>query len=412
VNLPFYISRRYLFAKKSHNAINIITSISVSVVAVGTMALIIVLSVFNGLENLFTSMYNSYESDLQITPKNGKYINLKDFPIDQIQQFDGVINYAEIVEDMALLKYNNGSGTEDRQFVAKLKGVPPHYANMSGIDTMLVDGDFALETHKGGALGVAGLGVYNRLNLRLTNVFVPVYAYYPNRNQKGAVNAMNAMDAFRIESFHCSGIFSVQQEYDDQLVFVSIDFARQLMQLEDQATSIELEIEEASISDVQSAVKELLGEDFSVKNQQEQNETIFKILKSEKWSSFLILAFIILIATFNIVGSITVLILEKKKDINSLRNMGADLQMVKRIFLFEGMLITLLGSAIGLALGALFIVLQQQYGIIPMEGSFVVDSFPVALKTMDFIYVFALVMSIGFGATVIPVSRIAKNNLD
>lgn len=411
VNLPYYISKRYLFAKKSHNAINLITGISVTVVAVGTMALIIVLSVFNGLEGLLNSMYGSYAPDLRITPTHGKYISMNDFPTKKLQEVEGLIYFSEIVEDMALLKYNSGTGNEDRQFVAKLKGVSTDYTKLSGIDTLLVDGGFYLENDDGDYFGVPGMGVYNRMNMRLSNMFSPIYAYYPNRTQKGAPSALNAMDAFKIESFYPSGVFNVQQDFNDQIVFVSIDFARKLMQLTDEATAIELRVDKNHIDECQEQIKELLGEGYYVRNQQEQNETLFKILKSEKWSSFLILSFILLIATFNIVGSITVLILEKKKDINSLRNMGAGNNMIKRIFFFEGMLISIIGSVFGLGIGALLILIQIQFGIIPMEGSFVIESFPVSMNLMDFLYVFLMVNLIGFGATLVPVSRISKQYL-
>ena len=404
MNLPFFIARRYLFAHKSHNAINIITGISVLVVAVGTMALISIMSVFNGLEDLVGSLYNSFTPELKISPKNGKYIDTKDFPSKEIQKMAGIAYYTEVLEDMALLKYDAyPKGSSARQYVAQIKGVSPDYAKMTGVDTMLLDGVFRLKDRMAN-YAVLGSGVAGRLQLRLMDYDSYISVYFPNDESGATINPMNS---FNIEQITPIGVFSVQQEIDDKVVLVPIDFARKLMGKESSATSIELGLSpNADLDEVQSQLQKLLGKDFIIKNRMQQNEVMYKIMKSEKWSSFLILGFILLIAIFNVVGSTTVLIIEKRKDIRSISHLGAEESLIKRIFLFEGMLISLFGAIAGLILGFILVMLQKYFGIVPMSGGFAVDTFPVALRISDFFAIFGLVLFIGFGASIYPVRKI------
>jgi lipoprotein-releasing system permease protein len=406
VNLPFFISRHYLFARKSHNAINIITAISVIVVAVGTMALISIMSVFNGLEELVGSLYNAFTPELKISPKSGKYIDTRRFPGNEIQKIPGVAYYTEVLEDMALLKYEaypKGAGTH--QYIARLKGVSPDYRRMTGVDTMMVDGDFLLK-NKYGDFMVLGGGVAARLQVRLMDMETPVQVYFPNAASEAALNPMNA---FNIENIAPVGVFSIQQDIDDNVVLIPIDFARKLMNQAHAATSIEIGLDKkASLDEIQKQIQDMLGDDYLVENRMQQNEMMYKVMQSEKWSSFLILGFILLIAIFNVVGSTTVLIIEKRKDIQSLSHLGAEESLIKRIFLFEGMLISLFGAISGLILGLVLILLQKHFGIIPMSGGFAVDAFPVAMKLTDFLAIFGLVLLIGFGASVYPVRKIGN----
>ncbi|RUA25684.1 MAG: ABC transporter permease [Bacteroidetes bacterium] len=404
MNLPFFIARRYLFARKSHNAINIITGISVLVVAVGTMALISIMSVFNGLEDLVGSLYNSFTPEFKITPKSGKYIDTRNFPANKIRKIKGVAYYSEVLEDMALLKYDAyPKGSAARQYVAQIKGVSPEYAQMTGVDTMLLDGNFLLKKGRMN-FAVLGSGVAGRLQVRLNDYGSAISVYFPNAESDAMLNPMNS---FNIEKIAPVGVFSVQQEIDDKIVIVPIDFARKLMGKQYEATSIELGLSpSAKLDETQNQIKNLLGDDFVIKNRMQQNEVMYKIMKSEKWSSFLILGFILLIAIFNVVGSTTVLIIEKRKDIQSLSHLGAEERLIKRIFLFEGMLISLFGALSGLVLGLILVLLQKYFGLIPMSGGFAVDAFPVALQFTDFLAIFALVVFIGFGASIYPVRKI------
>lgn len=407
-HLPFFISRRYLFAKKSHNAINIITAISMVVVAVGTLALILILSVFNGLEDLIASLYNAVQPDIEISPIKGKYIDLDSFNMEAIKADPSIVYYSEVIEDMALAKYTpvEGGGNE-RQLIVKIKAVQPDYNKMSGVDTMVFEGKFLLE-YKTHYFGVAGNGVASKLGLRLNNYNTPIYFYFP----RAEASEMNPMDAFNIEEAFPSGIISVQQEADDQLIFVSLGFAEKLMNLKNKATSIEILADKnADIKALKKRLEKSIGDNYKLKDRRQQNEMIYKITQSEKWSGFLILSFILLIAIFNVVGSVTVLILEKKEDIKTFAHMGFSEKLIRKIFLWEGMMISVYGGIIGLVLGMVIILLQQKFGFIPMEGSFAVSSFPVTMKFTDFIAIFSMVIAIGFLATILPVKRISKSIL-
>ena len=406
MNLPFFISRRYLFARKSHNAINIITGISVVVVAVGTMALISIMSVFNGLEDLVGSLYNSFTPQVKISPANGKYITLDNFPSRDIQNNPSVAYYSEVLEDMALLKYDAyPKGSAARQYVAQLKGVSGDYKQMTGVDTMLVDGGFLLKdalSH----YAILGGGVAGRLQVRLMDYDSRINVYFPNAEVDGLTNPLSS---FNIESIAPIGVFSIQQEIDDNVVIVPIEFARQLMNKDNSATSIELSLNKGvNEKKLIQELKDQLGDEYIIKDRFQQNEMLYKIMQSEKWSSFMILGFILLIGIFNVVGSTTVLIIEKRKDIISLSNLGAEISLIRRIFLFEGLLISLFGAIMGLVLGFIMVLLQKYFGIVPMNGGFAVDAFPVAMKIQDFIAVFSLVLFIGFGASIYPVQKIDK----
>lgn len=406
MNLPFFIAKRYLFARKSHNAINFITAISVLVVAVGTMAMISIMSVFNGLEELVGSMYNAFTPEIKISSKEGKYIDLETFPKEKITQLEGVAYYTEVLEDMALLKYDAyPKGSKARQYVAHLKGVSPNYKQITGIDSMMIDGNFIL---KNGfePFAVLGSGVAGRLQIRLMDFETPIKVYFPNASSEVFINPL---DAFLIESIAPSGVFSIQQEVDDNVVIVPISFARKVMDRDQMSTSIELKLNDnAQLDNVQIEIQQLLGEGFHVKNRMQQNEMMYKVMQSEKWSSFLILSFILLIAIFNVVGSTTVLIIEKRKDILSLSYLGAETRLIKRIFLFEGLLISLFGALLGLLLGVVLVLIQKYFGVVPMSGGFAVDAFPVSLKVLDIFAIFSLVILIGFGASLYPLRKIAS----
>jgi len=371
---------------------------------VGTMALISIMSVFNGLEDLVGSLYNSFTPELKISAKKGKYIDLDHFPKEEVQKLEGVAYYTEVLEDMALLKYDAyPKGSAARQYVAQIKGVSPNYALMTGVDSMLLDGQFILKD-RNAHFAVLGSGVAGRLQVRLMDYNSAINVYFPNADSDAMLNPMNS---FNIESIAPIGVFSVQQEVDDKVVLVPISFARKLMGKDNDATSVELSLKKnANLENLQTQLQQLLGDDYIIKNRMQQNEVMYKIMQSEKWSSFLILGFILLIAIFNVVGSTTVLIIEKRKDIQSLSHLGAEERLIKHIFLYEGMLISLFGAIAGLTFGLILILLQKHFGLIPMSGGFAVDAFPVAVRITDFFAIFGLVIFIGFGASVYPVRKI------
>ncbi len=404
--LPFFIAKRYLFSKKSHNIINIISGISVVGVTVGTMALVIVLSVFNGFESLIVSLFNSFNPALSISVKEGKTFHFDDFPADSIKNIPGVFVMTQVIEENALLKYQN------KQFIATIKGVSPEFEAMSGLDTMLIDGNFSLKTQNQSHI-ILGAGVAYYLHASLSDPANPITVFVPRR--EGNIG-MSLEKAFNSRSIFPSAIFSIQQDFDVKYAVVPIDFARELLDYDDEVTAIELGLTAGADNDkIQKQIKNILGEKYEVKNRFEQQVLLYKIMKSEKWAIFFILTFILIIATFNVIGSLTMLILDKKKDIAILHSMGAGKQLIKRIFLIEGVMISVGGAVTGLILGGLISLLQQKFGFIGLgngTGTFVVDAYPVKIIFSDFVLVFITVISIGLIAAWYPVNQLSKKHID
>ncbi|MCK4406646.1 MAG: ABC transporter permease [Bacteroidales bacterium] len=406
MNLPFYIAKRYLISKKSHNIINIISGISVIGITIGTMALIVVLSVFNGFEKLVISLFNTFNPDLVITVKEGKTFNSNEFPSEKVKNIPGVVYFTEVVEENALLKH------KAKQHIVTIKGVSEDFEKMSRLDTMIIDGEFILK-NEGRSFTVIGAGVAYYLGANPKDFTNPISVYIPKRTKSTSLNFENA---FNNQLILPSGVFSVQQDFDINYIIVPLEFARELLEYNDEVTSIELGLEQdADTDEIQSEIQNILGEHFLVKNQFQQQELLYKIMKSEKLAIFLILSFILLIATFNVIGSLSMLILDKKKDIAVLSSMGANKKLIKRIFLIEGLLISVIGAILGLTFGGILCWLQQRFGIIslgPGDGSFVVDAYPVQTQILDFVYVFITVFLIGLAATLVPVKQISKKYLN
>ncbi|MCX6235526.1 MAG: ABC transporter permease [Bacteroidetes bacterium] len=405
MKLPLFIARRYLISRKSYNIINIISGISVAGITVGTMALIIILSVFNGFENIVTKLFNSFDPDLLITVKEGKVFDPSRLPAETIRNIPGVIRYTEVVEENALLKYGS------KQYIATIKGVSEDYEKYSGLDSMLVEGELVLQ--KGARpFMVLGYGVSYYLGVNLSAFDNSIYVYVPKRTKK----TLSSIDqAFNSGVITPSGIFSIQQDFDSKYVLVPVGFARTLLEYTSEVTAIEIGL--ASWTDkenIQEQVKQLCGDDFSVKNRYQQQELLYKMMKSEKLAIYFILGFILLIATFNVVGSLSMLILDKRKDIGVIWSMGASNTLIKRIFLAEGLMISLSGALLGLLLGAMICWIQQRFGIIKLEagsGSFIIDAYPVRMQVKDFLLVFLTVMIIGMGSAWYPVRQISKKYL-
>ena len=402
MQLPFFIAKRYLISKKSHNLINVISIISVVGLAVGTMALIVVLSVFNGFEEVIKSLYVSFNADLEISPVNGKTIHFDSFPHEQIAELTGVKGVSQIVEEDALFKYG------DKQHIARIRGVSDNFIELSGIDTMIVNGSFILKEGNTN-FAVVGAGVAWHLDVYPQNISKVLSIYVPKR---GNASSFNFSSAFNYKAVHPAGVFSVQQEFDERFVFVPLQFARNLLDYSDEVTSIEVRLKSGSnVSKIQNEIQSIIGDEFYVKDRFQQNESLFKILRSEKTAIFLILVFILILSSFNMIGSLSILIVEKNKDIGILAGMGADLKLIKTIFITEGVLISLLGSISGLAIGFVVLYLQQNFGLLQLggdNGAFVISAYPVDIQLADFVYVFITVMVIGFGATIYPVSYLTK----
>lgn len=401
MKFPFYIARRYLFSKKSQNAINIITGISAMGVAVGTMALIIILSVISGFHEVVNSLFNSFDPDIKITSAEGKVF----IPGDELQtvkKLPGVISYSEVLEENGLLKYG------ERQYIATIKGVDESFVQVTGIDSMMYNGEMKLKEGQR-SFAVLGQGIAYNLQVGL-NFITPLFIYMPKRI--GTINLANPDDAFRRRYLMPSGIFQIEQDYDSKYILVPIDFMREMLQFNKEVSAIELKLDsEYDLNTLQKNIENILGDTFIVKNREEQNELFYKVIKSEKFAIYLILTFILIIASFNIIGSLSMLIIDKKADIINLRNLGANEKMIRRIFLLEGWMISIIGSIIGIGLGTLITWIQDRFELIKLSGSgtFIIDAYPVDLQLIDVVIVWVTVLFIGFVAASYPVRQIRKN---
>ena len=403
MKLSYFIAKRYLFARKSRNAINIISGISVVGVSVGTMALIVVLSVFNGFDKLIKSLYSSFDPEIQITTSLGKTFVPAGEKFDSLRTMPGVLAVSEVLEENALLRYG------DRQYIATVMGVDDNFANVTGVDTMIVDGTYDLYG-KNGFSAVVGQGIAYNLGIGL-NFLNPVNIYIISRSAR---LAMNPERAIRRRVIFPSGIFSIEQEHNSKYMLVPIEFSRELLEFDDEVTSLDLKLNPmVDPASVQAQITNLLGPDFDIKNRNEQNALFYRIMRSEKWAIFFILTFILIVASFNIIASLTMLIIDKTDDIRTLRNLGATQRLMKRIFLLEGWLISALGAVIGLAAGSVIAWAQARYGLIKLHGtgSFIIDAYPVVFVISDILKVFLTVLFIGFLAALIPTRYVSSRYL-
>jgi len=394
VNFPFYIARRYLFSKKSHNIINVISGISLSVVAVVTMAMIIVLSAFNGIEGLVAQLYSIFEPDISITPSRGKTMRITTLDSAGVCAFPGVEHCVETIEENVLIDYGG------KQRIARIKGVGDGFRDMTGIDSVLVDGSYVLKDGKLN-FAIVGYGLKYELGMSIyQNSMRPLKVYAPIRGKKISQSKENA---FNREDMMVGGIFSISPDFDSKYFITSQQFAANLFQYEDEISTLEIDLQEGEDpNEVRTALAEILGTSFTVKTRLQKNEIIFQTNQSEKWITFFILTFILIIASFNIIASLTMLIIDKKKDVFILGSLGASRLMIRRIFFFEGVLINLIGAGLGLFLGYLFCIAQVQYGLIPLEGG-IVDHYPIEMELGDFFAVFGIVILTGLVTSAVPI---------
>jgi lipoprotein-releasing system permease protein len=403
VKLSLYIARRYLFAKKSRNAINVISAVSVAGVAVGTMALIIILSVFNGLETLVTAIFNTFDPDIKITAAEGKTFVPDTSKLRLLTHVDGVSCYSLTIEENALLEY------EGRQFIATIKGVDENYVNVTGIDSNMWEGDFVLRAESGRPHAVIGIGIAQYLGLRI-NFVQPLWIYVPS---KTSGNTLNLEEAFNNDYIFPSGLFQIEQDYDSKYVYLPLEFARSLIENENGVSSIEIKFSgTADEKSVQKNISGIFSAGFVIQNKYEQQEIFYKVMRSERLAIFFILTLILIIASFNIIGSLTMLIIEKERDIEILKSLGADNSLIRKIFIFEGWLISIIGAFSGLLLGFIICWLQQTYGFVKLQGeTLIMDSYPVVMNLLDFIIVPGTVLMIGFWAAWYPVRYLTKKYL-
>ena len=405
MNFPFYIARRYLFSKKSTHVINLISSISVVGVAVATMALVVTLSVFNGFHDLVASLLTSFDPQLEVVPVEGKTAPADDPVLTEIRRLPEVDVATESVEDQAMAVYNG------RQAMIKVKGVEDNFSELSHIkDILYGDGEFSLHAANL-EYGVVGIRLADILGMS-TNWSGQMKVYAPQR--EGQLDMMNPEEGFVADSLISPGVvFSVRQaRYDRDYVLTSIGFARRLFGSQGMLSQLELRLKPGSdLASVKARMQQIAGSKYRVLDRMEQQADTFRIMKIEKFIAYIFLTFILAVACFNIIGSLSMLIIDKKQDVRTLRNLGATDKQIVRIFLFEGRMISIIGAALGIGAGLLLCWLQQTYGFVALgggNGAFVVDAYPVSVHPEDIVLVFFTVVAVGFLSVWYPVRYFAK----
>lgn len=362
-------------------------------VGVGALALIIVLSAFNGINKLVEELYSSFDAEIRIEPATGKTFDDSELLRNKIVSIEEIASLNRSLEETVLLKYKAS------QAFATIKGVDSVFIRQSNLDSLVWAGKPELYTPGGKPMLISGFMVAEKLGLFIHNAFQPIYVYAAKNSRSKTINVENA---FYIEPITPSGVFAINQDIDSKYVVAPIQFVENLIQRPGRVSAYEIElVNPKKMQQVQTQLQELLGADFKVKNRYEQNELLYKTNNTEKWATFLILSFILLIATFNIIGSLTILILDKRKDLFVLKGMGASHKLLNRIFFVEGLLISITGGGIGLILGIILVILQAQFGFIPVQG-LLIDHYPVVLDFMDVLSIIGIILVIGSLAAVLP----------
>ncbi|WP_346859205.1 FtsX-like permease family protein [uncultured Draconibacterium sp.] len=404
MNLPFFIAKRYLISRKKQNIINIISGISMAGVIVGTMAIIIVVSVLNGFTQLIGLFYSDFDPDLKISTAEGKMFDPELVDVSAIKATPGVVSYAQVIEEVAMLKYGR------QQYPATVKGVPDNYPTYTNIDKLLIEGEYYLEKD-GINYAVLGRGVANYLGAGVS-FLDPVHIYVP---KKGRQASLIPARSFNTDYLFPSAVFAVLEDIDAQYILVSDKFAAKLFESGNKISAIELDLDDsANAKEIQKSIQQLLGEQFHVKNKEQQHDLVFKTMKSEKWAVYFILVFILLLASGNMIGNLTMLYIDKKEDISILRSMGLSTQKINRIFLYEGWLISFVGGILGTVLGVFVCWLQIHFELIKLPGannSFIISAYPVQIIFTDILLAFLAVMIIGFAASWYPVKFISSKHL-
>ncbi len=397
LSYTFMIAWRYILGKKSFQAINIITGISMFGIAIGAAALLLILSVFNGFEDLLKGLYNSIYTDLKVYPREGKYFSPDPADLALIKSWPEIADLSLTLEETALIEYK---GSQD---ICTLKGVDDQFRNVTDIDSVLLDGEFVLQ--KGDAeLAILGAGLASRLNVNHRNPYEALSVYLPNRKQRGPLDK-----AFKVKFVSPIGRFSIKQDYDYQYVFVSLEFIRDLLDSPDAASGIEIRlVEGADPKKVKEKLEGLFKTQMYIKNKDEQNAAFFKLMNIEKWISFAVVSLTLIIVSFNLVSALWMIVLDKRKDISILQSMGSSPSDVRRIFMRSGWMISLLGLLIGILLAVGFYLLQKQFGIVPIPEGFVVDSYPIELRWIDILIVGITVLVIGTLASLLPAQKASR----
>ncbi len=402
MNVEFYIAKRYLFSKKKHNAINIISAISVCGVALATLAMVCTLSVFNGFHEMVEGLFTAFDPQLKITTSQGKVFSSDDPRIQQVISMPEVELSMQTIEENAMAQY------KDEQLMVVIKGVEDNFELLTNFDDILYGSKRFLLHEEGVEYGILGMGVASTLGTGLQFIdALPIIA--PKHNVK--VNIANPSAAFAKDYLHSPGsVFLVNQEkYDTRYILTSLTFARKLFGYRNEVSAIEVKLKaKANESRVQSKMKEILGIDFNVQNRYEQQADVFSIMEIEKLISYLFLTFILIIATFNVIGSLSMLIVDKREDAQTLRNLGASNRLIERIFMLEGWLIAAFGALIGIVIGIVLCLIQHHFGIISLGNNFIVEAYPVSVHFTDILLIFITVLIVGFLSVIYPVKYMSK----
>ena len=382
MNVPFYIAKRYLFSKKSHNAINVISGVSVCGVALATLALVCTLSVFNGFQDLVSTLFTAFDPELKITAVSGKVFDAQDERIQALKNHPEIEVFSEALEDNAMVQYKG------RQTMVVIKGVEDNFRQLSAIDSILYGRGEAVLYDEVVDYAIPGVELTSVLGTGI-RFLDPLEVYVPKRGVK--INVASPASSFQTSYLYSSGlIFAVnQQKYDASYVLTSLAFARKLFQYDTEASAIELKLKEGSnVASVKKDIQRMLGEDYRVLDRYEQQADTFRIMEVEKLISYIFLSFILLIACFNVIGSLSMLIIDKREDVVTLRNLGADNQLVFRVFLLEGCLISFMGALVGVVVGLALCLVQQEFGLLSLgsgdsAGAFIVDAYPVSVHVED-----------------------------
>lgn len=402
MNTSVYIAKRYLFSRKKMNAINIISGISTLGVFIGSAALIIILSVFNGFEKVILGLYSNFTPELKIQARMGKTFDPNTAYFNQLHKEPQVFSYTEVLQDQALIRYG------EKNFIGTIKGVSDEFLNNKKLDSTIQDGSFTLYAN-GQNYAVIGGIVAGTLSVNLEDQQTPLEIYAPNRK---AMDSPNPMDEFIVRSIYPTGVFVIQQDFDN-IAVVPLVFAREVLAQPVNVSSIEINYKAGTNVDAeQSAIQDHIGKNFNVLNRIQQNTELYKTLNYERWFIYMILVFVLIIAIFNIIGSLTMLVIDKRKDIAILSSLGAGKKLIQGIFFFEGMMISAVGCIAGMVLGLIFCLLQEHYGWIKMGGHMeIINAYPIELRIADFGLVFLTVGLIAVIASGIS-ARLSVKNLD
>ena len=407
MKLQLFIALRYLFSKKTHNIINLISTICAGGICIATIALVCTLSVYNGFQQLITGIFSVFDPDLKIVLVDGKTFSPQTTELQSVKSLNYIEHYCPVLEDNALIR------NKERQTSTTIKGVSPNYVLMISTDSIMMEGEFVVE-QEGTPYAVIGGALADQIES--SSQFIrPISLYAPIHNSN--VNLANPEKSFHIQHYYLSGIYATGQiEVDSKYTFLPLTSAQELFGYDDDITAIEIKLKKGTnVKKAEEEIANLVGERFNVLNKEEQHEDFYKMMKVEKWITFLILIFILMIAVFNVIGSLTMLIIEKEKDITTLRNLGANNQTIKQIFLLEGWLITIVGTAIGVVVGVTLFLLQQYFGFIKLsdsakESAFIVNAYPVCVNIWDILLIIVTILFIGLFVAWIPTKYIHSKN--